>query len=205
MIQQCYSEEKLDPGHCWGLKGKKVFGGNFSILRFQNMFYFVISLGDGHWETIKISNAHTVSTFVFFSDGTVMNPAIWLVLNVVLIFLSLPMGNSNRWEWIILSVRSLTAFQENIVVTILAKLVPLLFLKCTYIFLSNALSNWQVSDCDSYSWKQCFKVCWKPYKSPLSLRKWKCFVEAFLFHLHHLYFNYHLLAQKVFSLWKILL
>ena len=98
------------------------------------MFYSVIFLGDGHWETIKISNAHTVSTFIFFSDGTVMNPAIWLVLNVVLIFLSLPMGNSNRWKWIILSIRSLTAFQENIVVTVLAKLVLLLFLKCTCVF-----------------------------------------------------------------------
>ena len=40
------------------------------------MLYFVISLGDGHWETIKISNAHTVSTFIFFSDGMVTNPAI---------------------------------------------------------------------------------------------------------------------------------
>ena len=57
-------------------KGLKVFGGNFSVLRFQKMFYSAIFLGDGHWETIKISNAHTVSTFVFFSDGMVTNPAI---------------------------------------------------------------------------------------------------------------------------------
>ena len=48
------------------------------------------------------------------------------------------------------------------------------------------------------------KFVWKPFKSPLSLRKWKCFAEASLFNLHHLYFNYHLLAQKLFSLWKIL-
>ena len=48
------------------------------------------------------------------------------------------------------------------------------------------------------------KFLWKPFKSPLSLRKWKCFGEASLFNLHHLYFNYHLLAQKLFSLWKIL-
>ena len=48
------------------------------------------------------------------------------------------------------------------------------------------------------------KFVWKPFKSPLSLRKWKCFGEASLFNLHHLYFYYHLLAQKLFSLWKIL-
>ena len=44
----------------------------------------------------------------------------------------------------------------------------------------------------------------KPFKSPLSLRKWKCFGEASLFNLYRLYFNYHLLAQKLFSLWKVL-
>ena len=44
----------------------------------------------------------------------------------------------------------------------------------------------------------------KPFKSPLSLRKLKCFGKAFLFNLHHPYFNYHLLVQKLFSLWKIL-
>ena len=48
------------------------------------------------------------------------------------------------------------------------------------------------------------KFDWKPFKSPLSLRKWKCFSEASLFNLHHLYFSYHLLAHKLFSLWKIL-
>ena len=48
------------------------------------------------------------------------------------------------------------------------------------------------------------KFVWKPFKSPLSLRKWKCFGEASLFNLHHLYFNYHLFAQKLFSLWRIL-
>ena len=40
------------------------------------------------------------------------------------------------------------------------------------------------------------KFVWKPFKSPLSLRKWKCFGEASLFNLHHLFFNYQLLAQK---------
>ena len=48
------------------------------------------------------------------------------------------------------------------------------------------------------------KSVWKPFKSPLSLRKWKCFGEASLFKLHYLHFNYHLLSQKLFSLWKIL-
>ena len=38
---------------------------------------------------------------------------------------------NRRWEWIILSVRSLTVFGENIVVTVLAKLVWLFFQKCT--------------------------------------------------------------------------
>ena len=47
------------------------------------------------------------------------------------------------------------------------------------------------------------KFVWKPFKSPLSLRKWKCFGEASLFNLHHLYFNYHLLAHCL-VLWKIL-
>ena len=41
-------------------------------------------------------------------------------------------------------------------------------------------------------------------KSPLSLRKSKYFGEASLFNLHYLYLNYHILAQKLFSLWKIL-
>ena len=45
---------------------------------------------------------------------------------------------------------------------------------------------------------------WKPFKSTLSLRKWKCFSEASLFNLFHLYFNYYSLAKKLFSLWNIL-
>ena len=46
---------------------------------------------------------------------------------------------NRRWEWIILSVRSLTV------------LVPFFFQKCTCAFFSSyALSNWQVSDCDRY-------------------------------------------------------
>ena len=35
------------------------------------------------------------------------------------------------------------------------------------------------------------KFVWKPFKSPLPLRKRKIFGEASLFNLHHLYFNYH--------------
>ena len=43
---------------------------------------------------------------------------------------------------------SLTIFEENIVVTVLAKLIPLFFQKGTHAFFSYALSNWQLSDCD---------------------------------------------------------
>ena len=49
-----------------------------------------------------------------------------------------------------------------------------------------------------------WKFVLKPFKSPLSLRKWKCVSEVSLFNLDHLYFNHHLLAQKLFCLWKIL-
>ena len=43
-----------------------------------------------------------------------------------------------------------SAFKENNVATVVAKLVPLFFQKCTCVFLSYALSNWQVSECDRY-------------------------------------------------------
>ena len=49
----------------------------------------------------------------------------------------------------------------------------------------------------------CKNNVWEPFKLPLSLRKWKCFGEASLFNLHHLYFNYHLLTRNFFSLWNI--
>ena len=94
---------------------------------------------------------------------TITFPAIYLLNRSKSLFIN------QWWEWIILSVRSLTAFEENIVVTVLAKFF------------------------------YCFKVCWKPFKSPLSVRKWKCFSEASLFNLNYLYFNYHLLAQKLLS------
>ena len=105
-----------------------------------------------------------------------------------------------RLEWIILSVRSLTFFEEIIVVTVLAKLVRLFFQKCTCAFFSYALSYWQVSDCNRLEKNNVSKFVWKPFKSPLSLCKWKCFGEGSLFNLYHLYFNYPLLAQKLFSL-----
>ena len=62
---------------------------------------------------------------------------------------------NRRWEWIILSVRSLTVFEENIVVTVLAKLVPLFF-KCSYAFFYLPLSNWQVSVSDRYLFQSLF-------------------------------------------------
>ena len=62
---------------------------------------------------------------------------------------------NRRWEWTILSVRSLTVFEENIVVTVLAKLVPLFF-KCSYAFFYLPLSNWQVSVCDRYLFQSLF-------------------------------------------------
>ena len=91
----------------------------------------------------------------------------------------------------ILSVRSLTVFEVNIVVTVLAKLVPLFFKSSYAVFL---LTRSLIDRCQIVT-NTCknnvSKFVWKPFKSPL-------------FNLHHLYFNYHLLAQKLFSLWKIL-
>ena len=111
---------------------------------------------------------------------------------------------NGRWEWIILSVRSLTGFEENIVVTVLAKLVLLVF-KCSYafFFLAHSLIDRCQIVTDTCK-NNVSKFVWKPFKSPLLLWKWKRFGEASLFNLHHLYFNYHLLAQKLFSLWRIL-
>ena len=111
---------------------------------------------------------------------------------------------NRRWEWIILSVISLIVFEENIVVTVLAKLVPLFF-KCSWacFFLTRSLIDRCQIVTDTCK-NDVSKFVWKPFKSPLSLRKWKCFAEASLFNLHHLYFNYHLLTQKLFCLWKIL-
>ena len=43
------------------------------------------------------------------------------------------------------------------------------------------------------------KFVWKPFKSHLSLRIWKCFGEAslFNFNLHHLYFNLPFTRSKI--------
>ena len=112
--------------------------------------------------------------------------------------------DNHRWEWIILSVRSLTVFEKNIVVTVLqtsfvvCKSERVLF----FSFTRSLIDRCQIvtDTCKN----NVTKFVRKPFKSPLSLRKLKCFGEAFLFNLHHPYFNYHLLVQKLFSLWKIL-
>ena len=111
---------------------------------------------------------------------------------------------NRRWEWIILSVRSLNVFEEGIVVTVLSKLVSLFFkYSCAFFFLTHSLIDRCQIVTDTCK-NNVTKFVRKPFKSPLSLRKLKCFVKAFLFNLHHPYFNYHLLVQKLFSLWKIL-
>ena len=111
---------------------------------------------------------------------------------------------NRRWEWIILNVRSLTVFEENIVVTALAKLIPLLF-KSVYVLFNLTCSL--IDRCQIVT-KTCendvSNFVWKPFKSPLSIRKWKCFGEASLFNLHYLLYNYHLISQKLFNLGKIL-
>ena len=71
-----------------------------------------------------------------------------------------------------LSVRSLTDFEENIVVTVLAKLVPLVF-KCSYaffFFLARSLIDRCQIVTDTCK-NNVSKFVWKPFKSPLSLRK----------------------------------
>ena len=46
---------------------------------------------------------------------------------------------NGRWEWIILSVTSLNVFEENIVVTVFAKLVPLFSNVLALLFLARSL------------------------------------------------------------------
>ena len=95
---------------------------------------------------------------------------------------------------------SYTVFEENIVVTVLAKLVPLFLQKCACPFFSYALSNCRCQIVKD-TWKNyVLKIVSKPFKS----RQWKCFGETSLVDLHCLYFNYHLFAQKLFSLTRIL-
>ena len=112
--------------------------------------------------------------------------------------------DNHQWEWIILSIRSLTVFEKNIVVTVLQtsfvvfKSEHVLFFSYTHSLIDRCQI---VTDtCKN----NVTKFVRKPFKSPLSLRKLKCFGEAFLYNLHHPYFNYHLLVQKLLSLWKIL-
>ena len=85
--------------------------------------------------------------------------------------------------------------------TVLAKLVPLFF-KCSYafFFLTRSLIDRCQIVTDTCK-NNVTKFVRKPCRSPLSLRKLKCFGEAFLFNL---YFNYHLPVQKLFSLWTVL-
>ena len=47
------------------------------------------------------------------------------------------------------------------------------------------------------------KFVWKPFN--YRYENENVSPGASLLNLHHLYFNYHLLSQKLFSLWKILL
>ena len=81
--------------------------------------------------------------------------------------------------------------------TVLAKLVPLFFKSSYAVFL---LTRSLIDRCQIVT-DTCknndSKFVWKPFKSPLSLQKWKCFGEVSLFNLHHLYFNYHLLLEDL--------
>ena len=113
------------------------------------------------------------------------------------------MWMNHWWEWITLPVRSLTVTEGNIVVTVLAKLVLLFSNVLALFFLMHSLIDRCQIVTDTCK-NNVSKFVWKPFKSPLLLWKWKRFGEASLFNLHHLYFNYHLLAQKLFSLWRIL-
>ena len=83
--------------------------------------------------------------------------------------------------------------------TVLAKPVWLLFQECTFpFFLTRSLIDMCQIMTDTCK-NNVSKFVRKPFKSPLSysLRTWKCFGEASLFNLHHLYFNYHLPAQNI--------
>ena len=86
----------------------------------------------------------------------------------------------------------------------LAKLVPLFQMFLCFFFLTCSLIDRCQIVTDTCK-NNVSRFVWKPFKSPLSLQKWKCFGEASLFDLHHLYSNYHLFTQKLFSLWRILL
>ena len=95
---------------------------------------------------------------------------------------------NRRWVWIILSVRSLSVLEENIVVTVIAKSVPLLFkCSCAFFLTRSLIDRCQIVT--DICKNNVSKFFWKPFKSPSSLRKWKCFSEASPFNLLHLFSN----------------
>ena len=110
-----------------------------------------------------------------------------------------------RLEWIILSVRSLTFFWRNHCRDSPCQTSSVVFSKVymRFFFLTRSLIDRCQIVTDTCK-NNVSKFVRKPFKSPLSLCKWKCFGEVSLFNLYHLYFNYPLLAQKLFSLWKVL-
>ena len=107
---------------------------------------------------------------------------------------------NRRWEWITLSVRSLTVFEENIVVTVLAKLVSLFFKNVHALF--SFLTRPLIDRCQIVT-DTCIIMFQSLFGSLLN-HFYHYANENVLFNLRHLYFNYHLLAQKLLSLWKIL-
>ena len=73
---------------------------------------------------------------------------------------------NHRWKRIILDLRSLNVFEENIVVTFIklefvrkTSTVVFFFQMCTRAFRSYTLSNWYMSDCDRFLRKKFFEVC----------------------------------------------
>ena len=102
------------------------------------------------------------------------------------------------------SVRSLTVFEEKIVVIVLAKVV-LLFSKNLHALFSFPTRS-LIDRCQIVT-----DTCLITFQSLFGslLNHFYLYAnENVLFNLRHLYFNYHLnyhlLAQKLFSLWKIL-
>ena len=85
---------------------------------------------------------------------------------------------NHRWKIIILDLRSLNVFEENIVVTII-KLefvrktsTVVFFFKFVHVLSCLMLSLIDICQIVTDSWEKNFsKFVWKPFKSPLSLRK----------------------------------
>ena len=91
-------------------------------------------------------------------------------------------------------------FEEKIVVIVLANLVSLFFknLHALFSFLTRSL----IDRCQIVT-DTCIITFQSLFGSLLN-HFYHYANENVLFNLRHLYFNYHLLAQKLFSLWKIL-